>query len=180
MSRLSILSLVVAATFAAHLIVASGLAPNARADSSAADARAKEAECLLIARLPKTTYKSGEKIITEIEYKNQSNRDLTIWSCGFWPNHKVVVKDEAGESPPLTARGKQGRDAFAPAGDRDKNVPIVIASGKTSRGAGVKVDVASLYQLDSGHQYTLEIVYDDRQQPTPLKMTSKAVEFKLK
>ncbi|MDR3622473.1 MAG: hypothetical protein P4L85_24190 [Paludisphaera borealis] len=140
-------------------------------------AKAKETECLLVVSLSKTTYKSGEEIIPEIVYKNRSGRELTIWSCGFCTNHKVVVKNEAGESPPLTAAGTQCRDAFAPAGGRDKNVPIVIEPGKNRRWSSI--DVASLYQLESGKQYALEIVYDDRQEPTPLNLTSKAVEFKV-
>jgi len=141
-----------------------------------ADAKA-EAECLLDIRLSKTTYKGGEEIIPEIVYKNQSGRDLTIWSCGFCTNHKVVVKDEAGDSPPLTAAGTQCRDAFAPAGGRDKNAPIVIEPGKNRRWSSI--DVASLFRLEAGKQYALEVVYDDRQEPTPLKLTSKAVKFKV-
>ncbi len=139
----------------------------------------KRAECLLNVRLPKATYERGEKIIPEIEYANQSGRDLSIWSSGFWPNHKVIVKDEAGNSPPLTAKGKQCRDAFAPGGDRDKNSPIIVEAGKIRR-AGAEIDVASLFELDPGKQYALEIVYDDRQEPTPLKMNSRAVKFEVR
>lgn len=72
------------------------------------------AECALLVRFPKTTCECGEKIVPEIERQNQSGRDLTIWSSGFWTNHKVIVKDKAGDSPRLAEKGKHCRDAFAP------------------------------------------------------------------
>ena len=53
----------------------------------------------------------------------------------------------------------------------------MIEPGKSRQWSSI--DVADLYQLESGERYTLQIVYDDRQEPTPLKMTSKAVEFEV-
>jgi hypothetical protein len=178
MRRYIFLFLSIAATCFASPLLGSHDASKATADPSSADAKAKKAECLLLVRLSKTAYKREEKITPEIEYENQTNRDLTIWSSGFWPNHKIIVEDEAGHSPPLSARGKQCRAAFAPAGGRDKNAPIVIKPGEKRR-AGAEVDVASLYELEAGKQYTMKIVYDDRQEPTPLKLPSKAVKFKM-
>ncbi|APW62089.1 hypothetical protein BSF38_03621 [Paludisphaera borealis] len=169
--------LAIAVAFYAFPAFGSDDAPKA-ADSSGTDAKPKKAECLLLVGLPKTTCKRGEKIIPEIVYKNQGGRDLTIWDSSFCLNHKIIVKDEAGNSPPLTAKGMGCRNAFAPAGGRDRNRPIVIAPGKSHR-ATAEVDVAIHYQLESGKQYALEVVYDDRQEPTPLTLTSKAVEFKV-
>jgi hypothetical protein len=179
-SSLFLAFLAFAAASSTVLVFVSDGAPKAKTPvaSPHTSANINGSDCLLIVRLSKTAYKYGETILAEIEYKNQTDHDLTIWSCGFCPNHQVIVKDEAGVSPPLTTRGEKCRDAFAPAGGRDKNYPIVIEPGKAHLATG-KVDVTSFYQLEWGKRYTLEIVYDDRLEPTPLTLTSKPVTFEV-
>ena len=89
-----------------------------------------------------------------------------------------MVKDEAGNSPPLTAVGKKHRVTFSQGRNRDGSRPTVIKPGKSYL-AAVKIDVASLYELEADKRYALEIVYDDVSEPTPLKTTSKPVKFKI-
>ncbi len=135
-------------------------------------------EYSLVVSLPREVFRPGEPIKASIEFRNLAGPEVTIWISGFWPNHKVVVKDEAGVEPPLTDLGKRGRQAFSPGGGRDKNYPhIVKRGGKYSIAANA--NIAELYDLTPG-KYRLEVTYDDEQGPTPLRITSSSVEFQVK
>ena len=134
-------------------------------------------EYSLVVSLPREVFHPGEPIKASIEFRNLAGPEVTTWISGFWPNHKVVVKDEAGVEPPLTGIGKICRQAFSPGGARRKNIPnIVKRGGKYSNGAA---DIAELYDLAPG-KYRLEVTYDDEQEPTPLRITSNSVKFQVK
>lgn len=131
----------------------------------------------LVVSLPKTAYRPGEQITSSIEFRNLGGPEVTIWISGTWPNHKVVVMDEAGVEPPLTDFGKSRRDAFSPGGGRDKNYPRIVKRGEKYRyDVG---DINKLYDLAPG-KYRLEVTYDDEQGPTPLRITSNPVKFEVK
>jgi hypothetical protein len=129
----------------------------------------------LVVRLPETAYAVGKPIVPAIEFRNRTDHDVTIWSCGFWPNHKVVVRDKEGREPPLTAGGEQRRRSFAPGGGRDKSAPILVKSGDDYQYC-ININIYDLYRLSPG-RYELEVTYDDESPPSPLRLTSRHVEF---
>jgi hypothetical protein len=86
-----------------------------------------------------------------------------------------VVTDERGEEPPLTEGGRGRRDAFAPNGERGKNIPIEIQPGRSFRERD-GIDLNRLYRLAPG-RYSVQVTYHDEQGPTPLKLTTGAVAF---
>lgn len=133
-------------------------------------------EFSLVVSLPKKVFRHGEPIGASIEFRNLAGPEMTIWISGFWPNHKVVVKDEAGIEPPLTDLGKRGRDAFSPGGGRDKNFPRIVKRGGKY---GIVADITYIYDLAPG-EYRLEVTYDDEHGPTPLRITSDSVKFRVK
>jgi hypothetical protein len=47
----------------------------------------------------KTTFQPGEPILVRFDLKNVSHKPQTIWHCGFWPNHRWVVRDAARARP---------------------------------------------------------------------------------
>ncbi|MBX6315012.1 MAG: hypothetical protein IRY99_19170 [Isosphaeraceae bacterium] len=128
--------------------------------------------------VPKEVFRPGEPIPLTLKFDNRSGRPVTIWSSGFWPNHRVVVMDERGEEAPLTDIGKERRDLFAPGGARDKNAPRVLSAGETYR-EGLDLDVTRLYRLGPG-RYHVQVTYHDIQGPTPLRVTSNAAAFEIK
>ncbi len=129
------------------------------------------------ASLRKSTFKPLEPIRLETEFKNGSGEPVTIWLSGYWPNHQIIVKDLTGNEPILTKDGEARRRAFAPAGARDKNSPRILKSGEIYREGGVDLD--RLYNLSS-NRYTVQIIYQDDQAPTPLKVASETLSFEIK
>lgn len=128
--------------------------------------------------LATTTFRHSEPIRLEAKFENGSRAPVTIWISGFWPNHRVVVKDKAGQEPALTKEGEARRKAFAPQGGRDKNAPHILNPGEIYRDS-IEVDLNRLYRLGPSH-YTVEVTYEDDQGPTPLRVTSKAISFEIK
>jgi hypothetical protein len=51
----------------------------------------------------------GEPVTVNYVMKNFSGADKSVWNCGFWPNHKVVVPDAAGNEAAMTNRGTETR-----------------------------------------------------------------------
>jgi len=90
----------------------------------------------------------------------------------------VVVTNSRGKEPPLTELGQARRDAFAPGGGRDKNSPLRLASGE-SYNDPTQVNLADLYRLTPG-SYKVVVTYDDRQPPSPLRLTAEAVGFEIR
>jgi HEAT repeat protein len=74
----------------------------------------------------KTTYRPGEPIPVRFDLNNVSEKSITVWHCGFWPNHKWIVQDEAGRDLRLTGRGRLCRDRYGPDTPRRKNAPFVV------------------------------------------------------
>jgi hypothetical protein len=127
--------------------------------------------------LPGVEFTAGARIPLSCRIENRSSRQVTLWSAGFWTNHSVRVTDASDREPPLTALGRQRRDAFAPDGPRDKNAPHTLDPGE-SRSCGAEVDLATLFELGPG-RYRVEVRYDDRQPPTPLALVSDSLSFTL-
>lgn len=140
--------------------------------------RAPDRGIIYSAVLNKATYRSGEPIQLSLSFENPTEAAVTIWLSGFWPNHEILVTDDAGEEPPLTEDGKRRRAAFAPDGERDKNAPRVLSPGMRYRDAK-GLDLTDLYRFEKG-TYQVRAAYHDMQEPTPLYAATKAIAFEVK
>ena len=76
----------------------------------------------------------GEALLVQYRIKNTSTEQQTVWHCGFWPNHKLIVTDGQGKEAQLTSVGQAGRAAFAPEGARRKNVAVNLAPQQVDAG----------------------------------------------
>ncbi len=130
------------------------------------------------ASLDKTEYRVGDPIRLSLSFENPTDAEVTLWHSGFWPNHQVVLRDDSGREAPLTEAGRQKRAAFAPEGARDKNAPRRLAPSEEYREAA-GIDLPELYQLDRG-TYKLVVIYHDMQRPTPLRVATRSIEFKVR
>jgi hypothetical protein len=147
--------------------------------------------CRLELSLPRHAFLRDELIGFDLRLVNASGDPVTIWVSGFWPNHRIIVRDEGGDEAPLTELGRSLMRAFSPGGGRDKNFPRVIQPGDSYDRLsvdrpGVKRDpqrwgygLSDLYQLAAG-KYRVEVTYHDERAPTPMKVTSNAVEFEVR
>jgi hypothetical protein len=120
-------------------------------------------------------FQRGDRIRLYARFVNATKQPVTIWSCGFWSNHEITLRDEHGVEPPLTQLGESCRKLFAPAGERNKNVPNVVKPGEEYRETS-EIDLSRLYELDKG-LYRFRVIYHDLQGPTPLRVVSNPVEF---
>ncbi len=111
--------------------------------------------------LPRDTFAVGEAVPVTYVVKNVSGHEQTLWHCGFWPNHQVLVRDAAGKEPPLSELGRQRRQSFAPGGERDKNVPVAVPPGGEDA-AYEKYNLAALYDLSRPGRYTVQYVYEEK------------------
>jgi len=108
----------------------------------------------------KQTFKVGGKIDVQCRIMNINKEPRVVWDSGFWPNHQLVVLDQAGKEVPRTAVGEQGRAAFAPGGSRDKNVPVTLKQGGTN---DATQDLSQLFVLDKPGKYSVYFVYEEKQ-----------------
>jgi hypothetical protein len=148
------------------------LPPRQKPDEAPA---AQQGRIVALASLPKQRFSRGEPIPLSFEIRNNSDRAVTIWHSGFWPNHVIKVRGQDGKEPALTPSGEERRRAFRPESPRRKNVPIEIKAGDSSIKES-PIDLNDLYDLPPG-SYTCEITYDDAQAPTPLHITSAPIAF---
>ena len=112
--------------------------------------------------LARQKFAVGKPIEVAYAVKNVSKAEQVLWHSGFWPNHQILVRDADGKEPALTPRGKQCRDAFAPGGRRDKNVPWKVAADKEDATEGA-YDLTKLYDLARPGRYTVQYVYEEKQ-----------------
>jgi len=83
--------------------------------------------------LKKTHYGAAELIPVHVTKQNVGDAPMTVWHCGFWPNHKLIAKKADGTAVPLTERGKQCYGVFGPDTPRRKNVPYVLKPEQIER-----------------------------------------------
>lgn len=117
----------------------------------------------------------GEYIQIQYKVENRSDQPITIWNCGFWPNHQIIIMDQSNSELPLTEKGLLYRQTFQPHGTRKKNIPVVIKP-KESHSVVIPLDLTSLYQLTPG-DYILQVIYEDHYKPTPLTLRAEPVYF---
>jgi hypothetical protein len=117
----------------------------------------------LVTRLEiaETKFKVGEPIQVRYTKTNVSDRPLTLWHSGFWPNHRIRVCDQRGELAPLTEQGQLRFKAFAPGGGRDKNFPNELAPGKDAPEPAY--NLLDLYDLRKPGLYSVQYLYEEYQ-----------------
>jgi RNA polymerase sigma factor (sigma-70 family) len=119
----------------------------------------------------------GGPIQVGFTVKNVSPQPQVVWHSGYWPNHQVVVQDAAGKEPPLTPRGEQVRKAFAPGGERGKNVPAEVLPGHEDLESWQ--DVTTLYDLTRPGRYRVRVVYEEKQGGWQGRLPSAWAEFEV-
>lgn len=128
--------------------------------------------------LDKSQFKfaAQDPIAVHLKIDNGRPDSITLWSCGFWPNHRVEITDENGEEPPLTEFGRNVRKAFA-SGARDKNVPFVVQPGKS--GSYTSGDLRKMYEMKPG-KYKVQVLFNEVTPPSPIRIVSQPISFELK
>jgi RNA polymerase sigma factor (sigma-70 family) len=112
--------------------------------------------------LAEEQFEAGEAVPVKYVVKNVSKEEQTLWHSGFWPNHLIAVKDADGKEAPLTDFGRQCRKAFAPGGDRWKNVSVKVPPGGQDA-AYEPYDLTKLFDLSRPGRYTVQYVYEEKQ-----------------
>ena len=92
--------------------------------------------------------------------KNVGKKEMAVWHCGFWPNHRIRLYHYDRSEVKLVARGKEGRDAFSPKGPRGKNVEWPVAAGKTDDTEG-NYDLRELFDISAPGRYKVKVEYED-------------------
>jgi hypothetical protein len=102
----------------------------------------------------------GAKDAVKVHYeiRNTSKDEQVVWHSGFWPNHRIDVKDADGELAPMTERGKFMRKTYDPKGRRRKHSPRKLAPGATDS-AWEAYDVRELFPMADPGTYTIQYVY---------------------
>ncbi len=106
----------------------------------------------------KTTYQPGEPIPVRFDLKNVSDKPITVWHCGFWPNHRWTVQDATGQDLKLTAHGRLCRDRYGPDTPRRKNAPFVVHPGKTDASFG-PYDLRQHFEIPDSVTIRVQCVY---------------------
>ena len=133
------------------------------------------APCSLILHMDKTEFRPGEPIPVACEMKNTGDEPVKIWSCGFWPNHRVVVTDDQGREPDLTPYGVACRERNTlHSATRDRNRPLVLGLGKSYKNH--PIDLAKLYDLGPG-KYLVTVMYDEHEMEPQMAVVSEPKAF---
>lgn len=97
----------------------------------------------------------------QIVYEKQATgtKPVIVYHAGFWVNHRIVVLDASGQSPPLTPFGLERVAAFSPRGARRKNASWELKPGVADSSEG-NYDLTKLFVLATGH-YSVQVNYED-------------------
>ncbi len=115
----------------------------------------------------------------DLEFINKSKRGITVWESSFSLNHYLEVRDQQGNSPPLTARGQQSRRLFSPGGPRDKNYPVRLAPARRYQRTDLPY-LSSFFRLQPGGAYRARVTYEDGEDDNHLKCVSNWTDFRIK
>jgi hypothetical protein len=111
--------------------------------------------------LAATKFAVGDSIEVRYTKTNVSEKPLSVWHSGFWPNHRIRVCDQLGALAPLTEQGKLRFKAFAPGGARDKNFPNELAPGKDAPEPAY--NLLDMYDLKKPGLYSVQYLYEEYQ-----------------
>jgi hypothetical protein len=103
---------------------------------------------------------AGKPIVLRLEVQNAGSKDVLLRHAGFWPNHRLIVRDASGAEPARLAKGKAAAAAFSPRGPRDKNVDWPLAPGKIDASEGA-YDLGELFDLSKGGAYSVQVEYEE-------------------
>ena len=158
-------------------VVGSGLAVSAGSWTPTEDGAGPAIPSVptLTISLPSKSFSAGLPISFQTIVHNPTPAEITVWSSGYWPNHLVILVDQDGAEPPLTAEGKERKlRFFNPA--RDKNFPRILTSHQShDEGEHCLTDA---YHLKPG-DYALKILYSDGQAQSSLTLLSNRVRFRV-
>lgn len=120
---------------------------------------------------------SGTKPCTvKLRFTNDSSKRIQIWTCGFWPNHRVHLMDAAGNAVRRTGFGSRVDGLFGTL-DRDKNISIELKPGV---GHSYETpDLRKLFDLKPG-RFKLKIEYSDLSFGAPLKVSTRFEQIDVK
>ena len=98
-------------------------------------------------RAEKRQFRPGEPILIGFQLKNVSERPQVVFHSGFWPNHRLSVKDARGYDIPLTALGKETRAVFGSGTPRRKNFTVTLAPDQIDTSYG-PYNLRDYFQID--------------------------------
>jgi hypothetical protein len=116
---------------------------------------------------------SSKPLVVQLTITNKTKVPLTVWSCGFWPNHLITIKDEKGHLVTLTKFGVAMNKTFSSL-VRDKNAPLKILAAKSYSYS--TPDLRQCYQLKPG-KYTVSVRYNDAAAAPKFTMISTSSQF---
>jgi hypothetical protein len=107
-------------------------------------------------------------LVIHYEVQNVSDKPLTVWRRGFWPNHRIDVAGPDGEPATRTALGDQKRRAFLDPGAIEKSAPHTIDPGAIDD-AYEPYDLRELFTLEAPGEYTLRVLYQESAETPPVE-----------
>jgi hypothetical protein len=128
--------------------------------------------------LERSAVRAGEPVRVAYVVRNVSDTERTVWHCGFWPNHRIIVRDEVGNEPPLTNLGREARAAFDPTGKRRKNFPVRLYPGTKDVSQG-SYDLTTLFDLSRPGNYSVQYVYEESQAGWSGRLESNIASFRV-
>lgn len=102
----------------------------------------------------------GEPILIQPIFVNQKETPVIVWMSSFAVNHRIVLKDENGDAPEMTDKGKEWAKRFGDL-ERQRNVPLSILPGDVAP-LSSKFDLLEFFKLKTG-KYYIAVIYEDYQ-----------------
>ena len=113
-------------------------------------------------------FTKNEPIADHYAIKNDSDKPLTVWHSGFWPNNRIDVTGPDGHPAKLVAGGEARRSAFSPGGTREKNAPWSLQPGAIDD-AFEAYNLRDIYALPAPGKYQVQYVYQEASEDPPVK-----------
>ncbi len=130
-------------------------------------------------RLGRSSYVVGQAIRATWSVRNQGTEARTLYRCGFFTNHRVVVRNEAGQEVAPTEVGSPLLGSFNPAAPRRKNLPVDVGPGEMDV-QELPLPLNELFDLSRPGRYTVEVTYEEPALPWVGTLTSGVVGFEVK
>ena len=106
----------------------------------------------------KRQFRPGEPILISFQLKNVSEQPQVVFHSGFWPNHRLSVKDARGYNIPLTALGKETRAVFGSDTPRRKNFAVTLAPDQIDTSYG-PYNLRDYFQIDDSATLYVRCLY---------------------
>jgi hypothetical protein len=122
----------------------------------------------------KQQFAHNEPVAIHYAIQNVSDKPITIWHSGFWPNHRIDLTGPDGRPGKLIAGDEAGWKSFSPGGTREKNAPFVLAPGATDD-AYEAYDLRPIYDMRASGTYAVQYVYQDAKEDPPVISNSLSI-----